>query len=131
MKIGEVSKRVGIGIETIRFYERMGLIDAPRRTASGYRTYAKDDVKRLDFVKKSKALGFTLNEIRNLLSLRLDPNATCEEVKEATTAKIKDIEERIKDLQKMKKALNKLIKACDGLGPAIDCPILDSIDARR
>lgn len=128
MKIGTVSKLTSIGIETIRFYERLELIEAPERSTGGYRNYAPDVIRRLSFIKKGKTLGFTLQEIKDLLSLRFDPHSRREDVKTKTITKISEIEAKIKDLQKMRKALTKLIKACEGQGSSTQCPILDAMD---
>ena len=130
MRISEVAKEVGLGIETIRFYERMGLIEIPHRSSSGYRQYTISDIRRLAFIKRGKTLGFTLNEIKNLLSLRLDPKARCEDVRKTTQEKIAEVESKIKDLQKMKRVLGKLVKACDGQVSVDDCPILEAFDKR-
>ena len=129
--IGKVARRADVGIETIRFYEREGLIDEPPRGSSGYRHYPGSVVPRLLFIKQAKSLGFTLREIKELLSLRLDPETTCADVKQRTEVKIGDIEEKICSLQRMKKALVKLTESCSGSGPAADCPILDALDFRE
>src|SRR5210317_438529 len=92
LTIGRLAKQVGIGIETVRFYERQGLIDPPPRTDSNYRIYPEDEVARLKFIKRAKALGFTLNEIKELLFMRHNPDATKADIKNRTLAKIKDIE---------------------------------------
>lgn len=128
LKIGQVAKASGVGIETIRFYEREGLIDNPPRRASGYRQYPENVVDRLQFIRHAKELGFTLKEIHGLLSLRVDPDATCAEVKERADAKIADVTERIRSLQRIKRTLIKIVQSCDGKGPAVECPILEALD---
>src|ERR671918_2137551 len=92
MTIGQVAKHAGVGVETVRFYERQGLLDAPPRRASGYRQYSQDVIRRIQFIKRAKDLGFALREIRELLSLRVDPNTPCDEVKHRAEAKIADID---------------------------------------
>ena len=116
LTIGQVAKRSGIGIETIRFYERKGLVEEPPRTDSGYRQYPEDVVARIRFIKRAKELGFKLSEISELLSLRVAPDTTCLDVRKQTELKITDVEERIRALQKIKTALKKLAASCVGTG---------------
>jgi len=128
LTIGKVARLAGIGVETIRFYEREGLIEAPPRRESGYRQYPEETVQRLRFIKRAKDLGFTLREIRELLALRIDPETTCADVRLRAEAKIDDIEEKIRLLQRMKEALAKLTMACRGRGPVSRCPILEAME---
>lgn len=123
LTISQVAKRAGIGLETVRFYERQGLIEEPGRKESGYRQYAEEVVERLQFIRRAKELGFSLKEIRELLALRLDPSTTCAEVRNRAKAKIADIEDRIQTLRRMKKALMELTMTCRGRGPTGECPI--------
>jgi MerR family mercuric resistance operon transcriptional regulator len=125
---GQVARQAGVGIETVRFYEREGLLDQPDRRPSGYRQYSGAFVARLRFIRRAKELGFTLKEIKDLLSLRLDPSTTCADIKRRSDDKIKDIEEKIRTLQRMKKALVKITKACFGQAKLSECPILDTLD---
>ncbi len=131
LRIGQVASDAGIGVETVRFYERKGLVKAPPRSASGYREYPPAVVARFRFIKRAKELGFTLREIKELLSLRLDPATTCADVKGRAEAKITDIEARIRSLRKMKKALVKLTAACSGRGTSSECPILEALDQQE
>uniref|UniRef100_A0A7C2JZL3 Heavy metal-responsive transcriptional regulator n=1 Tax=Schlesneria paludicola TaxID=360056 RepID=A0A7C2JZL3_9PLAN len=128
LTIGQVAHRSGVGIETVRFYEREGLLPTPARTASGYRQFDEEVIARLQFIQRAKELGFTLNEIKELLSLRVDPGTSCEDVKSRTKAKIADIEDRIKTLQRMKTALVRLAQECGKSGGGSLCPILDALD---
>ena len=128
LTIGQVARRAGIGIETMRFYERQGLIKEPPRRDSGYRQYPDDVVARLRFIKRAKELGFSLKEIKELLALRVDPETTCAEVKSRAQAKIVDVEAKILALQRIRKALVKLTTVCRGSGPTSECPILDALD---
>jgi len=128
LTIGQVAKQAGIGLETVRFYEREGLIDKPPRTEAGYRQYPNIAVKRIRFIKRAKDLGFSLKEISELLSLRVSPNKTCRNVKGQTQTKISEIENKILALQRMKRALKKLESACSGKGPTSECPILDHLE---
>lgn len=128
LTIGRIAKGAGISIETVRFYEKEGLIDPPARTHSNYRIYPQSDMVRLRFIKRGKKLGFTLKEIKELLSLQLDPKATKAEVKQQAEAKIADIEHKIQDLTRMKEVLESLDACCNGQGPTSDCPILDALE---
>jgi MerR family mercuric resistance operon transcriptional regulator len=128
MTIGQVARAAGVGVETVRFYEREGLLQEPARKESGYRQFTDDVVARLRFIKRAKDLGFTLKEIKDLLALRVDPETTCAEVRERARAKIADVETKIVDLQRIKKALVKLRTSCRGSGPTSECPILDALD---
>lgn len=129
LTIGQVAKRAGVGVETIRFYEREGLIAEPeRRPSSGYRQYGPQAVRRVRFIRHAKDLGFTLKEIQELLELRVDPHSTCADVRKQTRDKIADIEARIASLERMKVALNRLARKCRGRGPTAECPILEELD---
>jgi MerR family transcriptional regulator, copper efflux regulator len=126
--IGKVASESGVGVETVRFYEREGLLNQPARRPSGYRQYEPEAIARLRFIKQAQRLGFTLREIKELLALKLDPHATRKQVKDRAVAKIADIDQRIDELKRMKKALAPLILACDGKGALEGCPILDAIE---
>jgi MerR family mercuric resistance operon transcriptional regulator len=127
MHIGEAAARAGVNIRTLHYYEGRGLLPKPLRTEGNYRLYSADSVLRVRFVKRAQDLGFTLEEIRELLDLRIDSKATCADVLERADAKIADVEERIRALRAMKRALKRLTDACSGRGPVSDCPILDSL----
>ncbi len=131
LTIGKVAKRAGVGIETVRFYEREGLLDEPPRSASGYRQFDEDVVRRLLFISRAKELGFTLKEIKELLSLRVDSEICCDDVKAKADAKIAGIESKIATLRKMKKALVQLSTACGEREPTAECPILEVLDGRK
>jgi MerR family mercuric resistance operon transcriptional regulator len=128
LTIGKVARETGVGIETLRFYEREGLIAEPARRPSGYRDYAPAVIQRVGFIRRAKELGFSLREIAELLSLRVDGERTCADVYALARAKIADIERRIDELKRMKKALASLASACTGDGPSGDCPILEALD---
>jgi MerR family mercuric resistance operon transcriptional regulator len=127
LTIGQVAAQCGVGVETIRFYEREELIVQPSRPESGFRRYPPDTVGRVRFIQRSKALGFSLREIKELLSLRVDSAATCDVVKGRSEAKIADIEKKIRHLQEMKRALVRLTVACRGKRPTSECPILEAL----
>ncbi len=131
MTIGQVAKHSGIGLETLRFYERKGLIAEPPRTDSGYRQYPEEVVGRIRFIRRAKELGFTLKEISELLSLRVDPDTTCADVRKQTELKLADVGEKIRALQRIKTALKKLAASCVGTGPASECPILEALDSQE
>ncbi len=128
LTIGKVARLAEVGVETIRFYEREGLIDEPKRRESGYREYPHETIQRLRFVRRAKDLGFTLKEIKELLDLRLEPGNACEHVRERAEAKIHDIETKVRTLQRMRKALTKLTMTCRGKRPVSECPILEAME---
>jgi Hg(II)-responsive transcriptional regulator len=128
MTIGKLAKRAGVGVETIRFYERKGLIPEPPRRSSGYREYDDDTVTRVRFIRHAKELGFTLKEIDGLLSLQLDPDKPCQDVNRRIETKLSDIDEKIQMLNRMKDALQRLSAECRGEGSVNDCPILEALE---
>lgn len=127
LTIGRLAKQVGIGIETVRFYERQGLIQPPPRTDSNYRIYPEQEVDRLKFIKRAKDLGFTLKEIKELLELQHDPHATKADIKKRTVEKIENIKIKVRDLTRIQHALEHLAGTCDGKGPLSECPILEAL----
>jgi Cu(I)-responsive transcriptional regulator len=129
LTIGRLAKQAGLGIETVRFYERQGLIEPPPRTDSNYRVYPEGEVTRLKFIKRAKNLGFTLNEIKELLFIRHDPHATKADLKNRTLDKIEDVKKKISDLTRIQKALEHLASSCDGHGSLDECPILEALNS--
>jgi MerR family copper efflux transcriptional regulator len=105
LSIGQIASQAGVGVETVRFYEREGLIPVPARRASGYRQYDEQTVARLRFIRRAKELGFTLNEIASLLSLRHDPQSTSGDVKREAERQIANIESKIRSLQRIRRTL--------------------------
>lgn len=130
LTIGELAKRGGVNLETIRYYERVGLLTKPPRTSAGYRVFPDDAPRRLRFVKRAQELGFSLREIKELLALRIEPGKTRADVRKRAEAKIDDIDQKLRTLRKMKSSLVKLTAACHGNGSLSDCPILDGLDGR-
>ena len=128
MTIGQIAKQAGVNVQTIRFYERKGLLDEPPRRASGYRQYPEVSVARVRFIRRAKDLGFSLKEIHELLALRIDEESSAVEVKVRAEAKIADIALRISDLERMKEALAELTDCCRGSGAIADCPILEALE---
>ncbi len=128
LTIGQLAGKVHVNLETIRFYERRGLLPEPPRNKSGHRQYSQEAVKRTEFIKRAQKLGFSLKEILELLSLRVEPGRTCADIKARAEAKIRDIEQRIADLKQMREALSKLADQCKGRGPIGKCPIIEELD---
>lgn len=126
---GRLAARTGCNIETIRYYEKIGLIPAPARTASGYRDYSDEHLRRLNFIQRARALGFSGEQIRGLLELtEAGANKTRADVKALTQAHIDEISLKIKDLQKIRKRLSQISSFCDGSSQsASTCPILESL----
>lgn len=127
MKIGELARRTGIPIDTVRYYERNGLLPPPARRASGYREYDEADIPRLRFVLRAKQLGFTLVEIRELLDLSDEHVGDVGNLKAAAAAKLDEIEGRIGQLTRIRDALRSMIHACPGRGPVSACPIRSAL----
>ncbi|HFE45569.1 MAG TPA: MerR family transcriptional regulator [Nannocystis exedens] len=127
LTIGQLASAVDVGVQTLRYYERVGLLPKPPRSASGYRRYPSDAVVRVRFIRRAKELGFTLKEIRELFALRIDPEKSCADVRALTRVKILDIEAKMADLDRIRGALTDLAVACRGQGPTSECPILDAI----
>jgi MerR family mercuric resistance operon transcriptional regulator len=126
---GKIAKLGGVNLETIRYYERRGLLPKPSRAASGYRAFGPDALRRLRFIKRAQGLGFSLREVKQLLALRVRPGTPCAEVRARAEAKIVDIDAKLRTLRAMKRALVRLAAACAGRGSVSACPILDSLDA--
>jgi MerR family copper efflux transcriptional regulator len=123
--IGALAKRAGVGIDTVRYYERSGLLAPQARLSSGYRRYSELELARLRFIRRAQALGFTLKEVRELLSLSAQRDVA--RVKRSAQAKLTDVGRRIAELEKVRAALANLIAACPGHGRAADCPILKAL----
>lgn len=127
ISIGRLAQRAGVGIDTIRYYEREGLLPEPPRLASGYRRYAPDALLRLRFIRRAKALGFTLPEVAELLGLSQRRGSDARGVKAAASAKLSRVEQQIRDLQRMRRGLKQLIDACPGHVELAACPILKAL----
>jgi len=131
MRIGLVANQVALTVETIRFYEKNGLIEPPERNESGYRDYPEATVQQLSFIRKAKELGFSLKEIKELLLLRNAPGSTCHEVKEQAVKKMQDIDCKVNELLDIKKSLAQLVSSCPGQGPLSGCPLIKSISTQK
>jgi DNA-binding transcriptional MerR regulator len=127
MKIGELAQRADVGIDTVRYYERQGLLPAPHRLASGYRSYDHGDIARLRFVRRAKALGFTLSEIRELLALSGRREDDMGGLKAAAIEKLADVEHKLEELQRIRDGLQALVASCPGHGALERCPILAAL----
>jgi DNA-binding transcriptional MerR regulator len=128
LSTGQVAKAGGVNIQTVRFYEREGLLPPPRRSASGYRQYTEDAVRIVMFVKRAQELGFTLREAKQLVRLRSLGPKRAETAKAAAEAKLHDIDEKLRDLTAMRAALASLVDSCRRCGGPITCPILEALE---
>jgi MerR family transcriptional regulator, copper efflux regulator len=125
LSIGQIAEQAGVAVDTVRYYERNGLMTPAGRLASGYRRYGISELRRLRFIRRAKGLGFTLDDIRALLALSDERDVA--EVKRAAQRKLYDIDHRIAELQRVRAGLNTLIAACPGHGRAEACPILNAL----
>jgi MerR family mercuric resistance operon transcriptional regulator len=123
---GRLANRSGVNGETIRYYEKIGLMPDPMRSAGGHRIYERSHLKRLSFIRRTRELGFTLKEIRGLLGLVDGGDYTCAEVRDRTFVHMNDVAQKIRDLQKMQRALKSMATKCDG-GQVPNCPIVDEL----
>jgi MerR family mercuric resistance operon transcriptional regulator len=128
LKTGELAKQAGVNVETLRFYERKGLLPKPHQRESGYREYPQESVRLLQFIKRAQELGFSLKEIRELLALKVQPGVTCVEVRETAEHKMADVRQKIRDLLAIERALQRLTVTCTGSGPLSECPILEHLE---
>jgi Hg(II)-responsive transcriptional regulator len=127
MKIGELARRAEVGIDTVRYYERAGVLPRPRRQASGYRDYGPADVARLQFIRRAKALGFSLDEIRELLQLSSAGNGGRAQVRTLAARRLRDVETRLAELEAMRRVLADLVRRCSGTGSVAGCPIIEAV----
>lgn len=127
LTIGELAKRSRVNLQTIRYYERQGLLAKPPRSVSGYRVFSADSVRQIRFIKQAQKLGFSLKEVKELLALQNDSHSTGAEVRKRALAKIADIEEKMKTLRGMKKVLVRLTATCSGETSIGECPILERL----
>lgn len=128
LTIGDVAARAGVNTETLRYYERRGVVGAPPRTQANYRLYPANTVQLVRFVKRAQALGFALEEIKELLLFRAGGAGTCADVRGQAVAKIADIDGKIRSLSAMRDALSELVAQCSRNGPLRGCPILESLE---
>ncbi len=126
MSIGKLAQAAGVNIETIRYYQRRGLLDEPPKPLGGYRCYLPEQVKRLRFIKRAQALGFTLDEVGALLTL--EAACSCSETRALAVRKLTMIERKMADLAAMQQVLGALVRQCDVSGGGAACPIIDALD---
>lgn len=127
LSIGQVAKQVGVGVDTIRFYEKQSLLGKPSRTPGGYRTYDESTVRVLRFILQAKHLGFTLREVKELLRLHRGTHSTRADFRVLAREKLANIQARIEGLKSMRDALLPLVARCDGVGPLDGCPIVEAL----
>ncbi|MBN9392155.1 MAG: heavy metal-responsive transcriptional regulator [Chloroflexi bacterium] len=128
--IGQVAKQARVNVETVRFYEREGLIQRPERDTGMYRQYAPEIISRIKFIRRSKNLGFSLKEVRELLDLRRIPGTECGEIKQRFQEKITELDKKIEDLIRIKTVLAELANACNGVGSLDFCSVRESLEAQ-
>jgi MerR family copper efflux transcriptional regulator len=126
--IGEVARKSQVGVETVRFYEREGLIALPGRRVSGYRQYSESVVRQINFIKQAQTLGFSLKEIGEMIKLKNTQNTRCTSIKSTAKARIAEIQQKIDALERMKTALQPLVDRCKASDLISDCPILNALD---
>lgn len=129
LKIGEGARQTGISVEAIRYYERLGLVQEAPRSESGYRKLAPGVVRRLRFVQRAQALGFSLQGIRELLELHASPAASASEVQRLAKAKLAEVDRKLADLARIREALATVSCTCSGEGPISECSILDALES--
>ncbi len=128
MTISRAARKVGVGVETIRFYERKGLIAQPKRPERGFRVYPDDAVQRIRFIRQAQEIGFSLREIEDLLGLRADPGSDCADIRERAVTKLEDVEDKIRQLRRIRGALKQVIAACPGQGALAGCSIIEALE---
>lgn len=128
LSIGQLAQQSKVRVETVKFYQRRGLVEQPPRPESGFRKYSPETVLQIRFIRRAKELGFSLQEIGELLSLRATPGTSCREIKGRAEAKIADIQQKQRVLEKMETILRQLAETCQGQGPLNECPILGALD---
>ncbi len=129
MQISTAAKKARVGVETIRFYERQGLIPQPPRPSNGgFRSYTSEIVQRIRFIRQAQELGFSLREIKDLLSLRADPKTDSGDVRERAEAKLTEVNRKITELERIRSALEALIAVCPGGGALRACSIMDALE---
>ncbi len=129
MRISQIAKSAGVGVETVRFYERKQLIEQPRKPADGgFRAYPGEVANQIKFIRRAQNLGFSLQEIKELMSMRIDPDADCSDIRQRATIKRQEVTEKIKQLGLVRDALDTVISACPGRGSTSACSILDELE---
>ena len=127
---GALAREAGVNIETIRYYEKIGLMPEPFRADNGYRVYGETGLKRLSFIRRCRELGFSLDQVRDLLGLVDGGDYTCAEVRDLSVVRLGDVRQKIRDLRKMERTLKEMVSQCDG-GLVPECPIVDRLYTSR
>ncbi len=130
MKIGGIAEAAGVEVSTVRYYERRGLLPDPPRTASGYRQYDETVIDRIRFVRHAQNLGFTLEEIEELLGLRVEEPSSCAVVEEATRSKLRSVDAKIRELRRLRRVLSRLVHACEAKQATDECPVLGMLEEK-
>lgn len=128
MKSGDLARVAGVNVQTLRYYERRGLLPSPERTESGYRQYDAGDLRRLRFILRAKELGFTLTEVGELLDLRQDARRTADDVRERAHRKLRSTDAKIRDLRRIRRALEELVHSCDASGAPQECALIHAFE---
>lgn len=128
LSIGQLAKATKVNLETLRYYERRGLLPEPLRSSSGYRQYPESEIKRIHFIKHAQGLGFSLKEIQELLAIKATTKASCQKTRTTVQGKIKDIDSKISLLEEIKKSLSTLEKQCAKKKPQTGCPIIEYLE---
>lgn len=128
MTSGQLAACARVNTQTLRYYERRGLLPSPARTRTGYRQYPPEAADRLRFIKRAQDLGFSLSEIRELLTLRVRHVSACDSVKAKTVAKLDVVDQKLRELERMRRSLEQLVAACDAQRPTDDCPVLQMLE---
>lgn len=131
LRIGAVAKQAGVGVETVRFYERQGLIRQPAKRSQGYRAYPPEVLDQIRFIRQAQALGFTLEEVAALLALRANAGAKCTAVRARAIAKLADVDEKLEQLQRIREALEKFVASCPGKAPLRACTIMQALESEN
>ncbi len=129
MRISQIARSAGVGVETVRFYERKKLIEQPHKPASGgFRAYPVEVATQIRFIRRAQNLGFSLKEVKELMSLRIDPEADCSEIRQRASVKRQEVMEKIEQLHRVRDALDTVIESCPGRGSTRACSILDELE---
>jgi Cu(I)-responsive transcriptional regulator len=131
IRIGDLAKGTGTKVVTVRYYEQIGLLPVPSRTAGNYRTYSHEHMRRLRFIRRCRDLGFTLDQIRDLLRLSSQKDEECGEVDRITAQHLIEVEQKISDLKRLAKELRRLNNCCQGNGIIADCRIIEALSPNR
>jgi MerR family transcriptional regulator, mercuric resistance operon regulatory protein len=126
LAIGELSGRTGVNIETVRYYEKIGLVPPPARTEGGHRAYENAHVARLTFIRRARELGFSLDEVRSLLKLVDGGHYSCSDVRDVTVGHLADVRKKIADLRRLERTLSEVVSRCEG-GSVPECPVIEAL----